>query len=156
MKTRSLKLFADYFQFHLMDAKAELRIDEDLWTPEAVARLLTTSPGVVLVGTVRNVEVPVEIRVQAAEPDARLDGWDHVVHCSLEVPSGQIVVAGSSDYGSDGERIQVDPGTYRVQVCYGSLDSLSEDGLKGEDHYRVTLWPGTETRTRVLKQRRST
>ena len=45
----------------------------------------------------------------------------------------------------DAARIAVVPGTYRARISYGSLDKLSTDGLDGEDHYLVQLWPGTAT-----------
>ena len=40
---------------------------------------------------------------------------------------------------------------YRARIYYGKLDALSEDGLEGEDHYRVVLWPGDPTPPVVLK-----
>ena len=33
---------------------------------------------------------------------------------------------------------------YRARIYYGGLNSLSEDGLEGDDHYRVVLWPDDE------------
>ena len=64
-----------------------------------------------------------------------------------------LVVAGCTDYFPDAERLQVEPGTYCVRVYYGALDSLTEDGLDGDDHYRVVLWQGDSVPVRVLKQR---
>jgi hypothetical protein len=152
MVTRRFELFADYFQFYVQDEKAAGDLS-DSWTPDAVARLLATAPGTVGVGTVRNVDVPVEIEVSNSEPDTDLSAWDQINECSVEVPSGRLVVAGYTDYFPDAERIDLAPGTYRVRVFYGSLDSVSDDGLDGSDHYRLVLWPGTPCEVTVLKDR---
>ena len=50
-------------------------------------------------------------------------------------------------------RIEVPPGIYRVRVSYGALDKISEDGLSGDDRYRVQLWKATSTAVRILKKR---
>jgi len=50
-------------------------------------------------------------------------------------------------------RIPVPPAVYRVRVSYGGLDTLSDDGLEGDDHYRLQLWPATSIAISVLKQR---
>ncbi len=146
------RLFADYFQFYLQDESAEGDLGES-WTEEAVTRLLAVSPGVVGIGTVRNTNVPVAVEVLDGEPETDLYSWDHVTECSIEIPSGGIVIAGCTDYVPDAARITVAPGTYRVRVGYGSLDTLSEDGLDGHDHYRVQIWLAPAIDPRVLKQR---
>jgi len=152
MRRFEYNLFADYFQFYLQDESAEGDL-RDSWTEEAVARLLALAPGAVGVGTVRNVNVPVAVEVLDVEPDSDLDSWDHVTECSLEVATGRIVIAGCTDYFPDAARIEVEPGTYHARISYGSLDTLSEDGLDGNDHYRVQLWQATAIGPRVLKQR---
>ena len=152
MRRFEYELFADYFQFYLQDESAEGNLG-DSWTDEAVTRLLALAPGTVGVGTVRNMNVPVTVEVLDAEPDSDLDSWDHVTECSLEVATGRIVIAGCTDYFPDAARIEAKPGTYRVRVSYGSLDTLSEDGLDGNDRYRVQLWQATAIEPCVLKQR---
>jgi hypothetical protein len=147
-------LFADYHQFYLQDEAVDGNLG-DSWTPEATDRLLAISDGTIGVGTVRDMTVSVEIEVLDAEPQDSFDDWDQVNECSIDVKSGRIVVAGCTDYFPDAARVQVAPGTYRARIYYGKLDSLSEDGLEGEDHYRVVLWPGDPTPPVVLKQRAS-
>jgi hypothetical protein len=56
------------------------------------------------------------------------------------VTSGRLVVAGCTDYFPDAARIDVPPGSYRARIYSGNLNSLSDDGLDGDDHYRVALW----------------
>jgi len=152
MRRFEYELFADYFQFYLQDESADGNLGES-WNEEAVARLLAIAPGTVGVGTVRNMDVPVTVEVHDTAPDADFDLWDHVTECSLDVPTGRIVIAGCTDYFADAARIDVPPGTYRARISYGSLDTLSEDGLDGKDRYRVQLWPGSAADPYVIKQR---
>jgi hypothetical protein len=144
--------FADYFQFYLQDESADGNLGES-WTEEATARLLALAPGTVGVGTVRNMDVPVTVEVHDEEPPQDLEMWDHVVECSIEVPSGRIVIAGCMDYFPDAARIDINAGLYRVRTSYGDLDALSEDGLDGDDHYRVQLWQAEPIQPQVLKWR---
>ncbi len=152
MNSTRMNLFADYFQFYLQDEAAEGDLS-DSWTDEATDRLLAVAPGTVGVGTVRNMEVPVSVEVLEGEPPLDAAEWDHMTECSIQIDSGQLVVAGCTDYFPDAMRISLAPGTYAVRVSYGGLASLSADGLDGDDHYRVQLWPGATTAAKVIKQR---
>lgn len=148
------ELFADYFQFYLQDEPVEGNLGNS-WTPEATDRLLAITNGTIGVGTVRNMMVPVDVEVLDAKPSDSFDDWDQVNECSIDVKSGRIVIAGCTDYFPDAARIVVTPGIYGARIYYGKLDALSEDGLEGEDHYRVVLWPGDPIPPAVLKQRLS-
>ena len=152
MRSLELSLFADYFQFYIQDEAANGDLSES-WNEEATARLLAVAPGTIGIGTVRNMNVPVAVEVHDREPNDDSSEWDHVVEAELNVASGRIVVAGCTDYFPDAKRVEVSPGSYRARVSYGALDSLSEDGLSGEDRYRVQLWLGPPMPLRVLKQR---
>ncbi|CEJ13786.1 hypothetical protein BN1110_04110 [bacterium YEK0313] len=146
-----LELFADYFQLYLEDDGE--RADPDIDWEAAVERMLAAGDGFVMIGTVRNMTVPLTVEVTQTEPAADPDDWDHVAECGLAVRSGRIVVSGCTDYRPDAARIAVEPGEYRVRVSYGGLNTLSEDGLDGQDHYRAQLWPAPLAELRVLKQR---
>jgi hypothetical protein len=137
----SFKLFADYHQFYIQDETSAGDLS-DAWTPEAVDRLLALAPGIVGVGTVRNMFVPVDVAILTRPPADDLDPWDRVNECSVEFTSGRAVIAGCTDYLPDAARIDVAPGLYRARIYYGALDSVSDDGLDGRDHYRIALWPG--------------
>lgn len=125
----------------------------DSWTQEATDRMLAIAPGTIGVGTVRDMRVPVIVEVSDAEPLEDTITWDQVNECTLEVQSGRIVVAGCTDYFQDAARIEVSPGSYRARLYYGNLDALSEDGLDGDDHYKVVLWRADPGPVKVLKQR---
>ena len=148
----TFNLFADYFQFYVQDEA----IDGDLsnsWTDEAVTRLLAVAPGTVGVGTVRNMEVPVTLEVLASEPPLNVMAHDHIVEGSLSVAGKNLVIAGCTDYFPEAARIEIEPGDYRVRACFSGLESLSEDGLDGEDRYHLQLWPAPLAAVVVVKQR---
>ena len=146
------ELFADYHQFYLQDEEADGKLSES-WTEQAVETLLALAPGTIGVGTVRNMGVPVTIEILDTEPEEDFALWEQINECSIDVPSGKIVVAGCTDYFPDAARISVEPGTYRARVFYGDLDTLSEDGLDGDDKYKVILWCGETVEPQVLKRR---
>lgn len=138
-QTYRFELFADYFQFYLLDDKGFPNV-ANIWTKDSFSRKLAVGEGIIVTGTARNMNVPVTIKIQHKEPMLELDKWDKVNECSLTVTSGKIVVMGATDLYNNAPRINVQPGIYRVRVHYGSLDNLSEDGLEGEDHYELILW----------------
>ena len=148
----SYTLFADYFQFYLQDECADGNLG-DAWTDTAVNDLLALAPGTIGVGTVRNMDVPVEVEILDGPPQNDLAQWDHVMECGIVVPSGRLVIAGCTDYFPDAARLNIASGTYRARIYYGDLDSLREDGLTGDDHYRIVLWPSNDLTRNVIKRR---
>jgi hypothetical protein len=150
MSVHRFELFADYFQFYLQDESVDGNLGEK-WSPEATDRLLALAHGTIGVGTVRNMTVPVclEFRDSAPTDDVKCD---HAVECSIEIPSGKLVIAGCTDYFPEAARINVKPGTYRARVYYAGLDSLSSDGLDGSDSYHLVLWLAPQGEVVVLKK----
>jgi len=146
----SFSLFADYHQFYLQDEAAPGNLAE-AWTPDAVDRMLALAPGVIGVGTARDMDVPVEVEILSQPPAEDFTAWDRVNECSIRLSSTRAVIAGCTDYFPDAARIPVTPGEYRARIYYGGLDSLSPDGLDGQDHYRIALWPAPEGPTIRLK-----
>jgi hypothetical protein len=142
MTKHNFEIFADYFQFYLQDETLNCDMG-DSWTEEALNNLLAVSPEMVGVGTVRNMVIPVEIAISAIAPEDDLSQYDKVNECSIELPSGRLVVSGTTDYFPDAPRIPVKPGTYRVRVYYKNLDKISPNGLEGKDSYKIVLWPQT-------------
>ncbi|MDQ3254020.1 MAG: hypothetical protein M3R15_08955 [Acidobacteriota bacterium] len=125
MKSYSYNLFADYHQFYLQDEQADGDLS-DSWSEEAVKNLLAVAPGTIGVGTVRNTDVPVVVELLASEPKEDLSKWNHVMECGIDVPSGRIAIAGSTDYFPEAERIVVQPGSYRARIFYGALSESPE------------------------------
>lgn len=141
MQKIELTIFADYHQFYLQDDDDRYGNLSDAWTPEATERLMAIAERVVGIGTVRNMNVPVQIEVVPQLPTLDHSQWDKVNRASLVCETGRIVVAGCTDYFPDARRISVSPGTYDVLVGYKNLESLSQDGLEGNDSYHIFLAP---------------
>ena len=137
-----LQLFADYCQFYIQDEGAA-GDTSDIWNTNAVERLLAISQGIIAVGTVRNGEVPVTVKIFETEPPVLTDDENVVSQmneCDIEVCSGEIVVAGCTDYLPEARRIKLSNGTYRARIYYFNLDQISDDGLDGDDFYEIHLW----------------
>ncbi|MBB3695034.1 hypothetical protein [Sphingomonas sp. BK580] len=147
---RCYEIFADYFQFYLWDGRYHPD-DLGVFTDEECARHVKVAPHALVIMPVRNMTVPVVLDLRDAAPaDPNLTEWDHVVDVSLTLPSGELELEAWQEEPID--RISVAPGSYRVRVCLGGLDTLSEDGLEGDDHYRLTLWPAPEAPLTAWKQ----
>ena len=151
LKTSELSLFADYFQFYLQDEKAA-GINGDSWTEEATDRMLAIETGAIGVGTVRNVDVAVIIEQHDVAPDLS-EAADQIVECSIEVYSGKLIAAGCTDYLPDAQRIAILPGIYRARITYENLSSVSDDGLDGDDRYRIQIWPAPKENLKIIKRR---
>ncbi len=72
-----------------------------------MGRLLALAPGIIGVGTVRDMDVPVTVEISDLPPDEDIKIWDQVSECTLEVSSGRLVIAGCTDYYPDAARIEL-------------------------------------------------
>jgi hypothetical protein len=73
MATYNYNLFADCYQFYLQDEDADGDLS-DSWNEQAVKNLLAVAPGTIGVGTVRNMDVPVEVEIRDSAPENTVDG----------------------------------------------------------------------------------
>jgi hypothetical protein len=136
----TLELFTDYFQFYIQDEQAVGDLGDD-WTDEAVDRLLATTAGTIGIGTMRNMDAPVSVKLFELEPFiAERDDIGQVNECDLEITSGKAVIAGCTDYFPDAQRMNLTNGIYRARIYYSNLGKVNENGLDGEDYYEVQLW----------------
>jgi hypothetical protein len=111
------------------------------WTEEAVERLVAVSDHVVGVGTVRNMDVPVHVSVSDSLPALKEGEWDRINSASIECDTGRLVLAGCTDYFPDAARLPVPPGRYDILIAYKGVDTISEDGLDGNDSYHIFIAP---------------
>ena len=146
------RIFADYYQFYLQDELSQGDLSEN-WTEETVERMLALGSGVVGIGTLRNSIVPVTVELHDLEPVKEYEQWDQVAECTIEVPSGNIVIARCSDYFPDAARIEVSPGTYRARILYGSLSPRSNSTDGEEFIYVIQLWAGSAIDANIHKRR---
>ena len=143
------EIFADYHQFYLWDHDANPNSALD-YDDADIERRIKAAPFLVVVQPERNMSVPVELEVADHPPGGDYDDWDHVAEASLELPSGKLEIHECT--GGSIDILSVPPGTYRVRAYFGGLDTLSEDRLDGDDHYRILLWPAPSADIAVLKQ----
>lgn len=142
-------VFADYFQFYLRDEGEGPDAPTD-YTDEDIRRRIKAVPFVVVIQPVRNMTVLVEVEVADAPPTLVLDGWDHIAEASIELPSGRLEIRECT--GGSIDVLPILPGTYRARAYFGGLNTLSDDGLDGDDRYRIVLWPAPFAPVEVLKQ----
>lgn len=146
----TFNVFADYFQFVVQDEQS----DDDfsaIWTPEALAAQTAFGRSAVCPGTLRNVEVPVEIVVVDDDPQVSLDDVDHAVEGSIQALSGRIVVMGCTQYFPEAPRFEVPPGTYRVLAVMTGVETIQNEWDSADDHYIVYMWPGSVRQPKLLK-----
>ena len=86
MKQFDLVVFADYHQFYIWDAGIAPYAPED-YTDEDIERMVKVAPNVVVIMPIPNMNVSVQLRLHNSEPDVDLAAWDHVVDCSLDLPT---------------------------------------------------------------------
>jgi hypothetical protein len=101
--------------------------------------MLALGPHAIGVRTAQNMTVPVSLRICDAGPDIGDADFERVNECTIEIQTGRLVVAGCTDYFPDAPRIEVSPGTYHAVIGYRGLNTVSENGLDGEDSYHIFL-----------------
>ena len=144
------EVFADYFQFYLADVNAPL--DElPSWDKDDLRRRLVAAKGAVVFRTAQNEYVQVQVSFQTEEPEDEPDAV-HIAECSLET-TGNIMIAGCTDYVGDAHRFSVSPGRLRVSFQCVGAGSVSESDNAKNSLYRVKIWP-SEDRTVFLKRER--
>lgn len=152
MQTHNFVLFADFHQICLQDEFANKNLSGN-WTDDAEREMLAWTSNAIGVRTFSDKFVPVIVQIlEGAPAQVDFDAWDHINECSLEVPSGKIVIAGSSDHLPSANRILVEPGTYRARIFYSN--TIPEGDVKSQDHYRIDLWPALLKAKQVFKQKR--
>lgn len=139
---RKFDVFADYFQFLLLDEAS----DDDfsiLWTERALEIGVAVGQTAASFGTLRNVTVPVEIRLLAADPGIDAGEVDHLSSGYFEVPTGRLVVMGCTDYLPDAPRIEIPSGGYRFSYAMRGIESITYESDPADDSYTVYMWPGS-------------
>jgi hypothetical protein len=143
-------LFADYHQVYLCDT-SDPHLPEE-WTEDNLRQRINLTDHALVISTARNTWVPFKLELHQNRPSPDLVDVDHAIEASLRVPSGKLVVAGSSDYGKTASQVAVPAGDLRALVLSSGLGTLSEDGLDGDDRYHVHLWPEKPSAVVVLRR----
>jgi hypothetical protein len=138
-----LDIHVDHHQMFLEDDDAEWG-DDDLdllYSDESFARHLGVAPGRLSLMTARWYgTVRLEVILRAGPPEDDVAGWDNVAEASIEIRSGSLTIFGP-ETDTVATRITLPPGTYRMRVYAGDIDSVDEYAQHGQDYYRAVLWP---------------
>ncbi|MCZ8081421.1 MAG: competence protein ComJ [Rhodobacteraceae bacterium] len=148
LRQQSLEVFADYHQFYVQDGGINPPAPEN-WTDEDIANRSKAENNVVVVCPLRSMTVAVAVELHDSEPKTETDQSDHVVECSLDLPTGHLHVHECT--GGPVLDWEIPAGSYRVRLSFAGLKSISENGLEGDDSYKVELWPGPNRKLRVTR-----
>ena len=140
MERYSLEIFADYRTIYAQDEDSDSDLSGLISNKSLKTRLIYT-PEQIIIFTARNMSVPLTIEKVESEPNIDLDPRDHVIECSINLSSGSLLIAGGTDYFPDATRISVQPGIYKMRIFYGGLNTISKDGLDGNNNYRIIFLP---------------
>lgn len=144
-----LRIFADFFQFYVWDPVTSGQNAPEEWTDQDVADRAKVASGVVVICPIRNMTVPVEVGIWDSSPEVNLALWQHVVEAPLTT-TGRIEV--EECIGPTQAGFTVEPGDYTVRALYRGLDTLSDDGLEGEDFYEIQIWKSPCPGMRVIRR----
>lgn len=147
MSRHQLEIAVDYHQFYLWDGGTDPQAPTD-YTDEDCRRRVKVADNVLVVQPIRNGDVPCELFVEASDPGWNPEPWQHVVECSLSLPTGHLQVEECT--GSTVLDLELQPGTYATRILFGGLREEDYDGTEGTDFYRVQLWPEDEHPLKVV------
>jgi len=122
-----------------------------LWSEDALKRMLAVGRAAVCPGTLRNVDVTVEIRLVPESPAVNLSEYDHATAASIDIPSGKLALMGCTGYLPDAPRIELPPGQYQLLSLASGIDSITTEWDPADDLYTVYLWPGEWREPMLLK-----
>jgi len=148
--THKFTIFADYFQFIVMDETSDADFSA-IWTEEALERMLAADESALCPGTLRNVNVEVELHLLKRAPSLDLNAYDHVSEASFVCSSGKVVVMSCTGYLPEAPRIDVRPGTYEALFAVSGVATISSEWEPAEDKYSLFLWPGAARQAKLLK-----
>ncbi|WP_249554095.1 MULTISPECIES: hypothetical protein [Shewanella] len=155
MQLNKFSIFADYFQFYLMD-DAEIDDTSEIWTDKALDIKLGMTPHALAVGTMRNVDVDVIVEVVDAEPEINLDEWDYISKGYISLPSGRCIVMGCTDAIEDATRLEVKLGNYAALAMAKGINSIVAEWEPANDLYRVVIWASDSKEYFAVKEYQNT
>ncbi|ENK2327807.1 hypothetical protein AB3A96_003901 [Vibrio vulnificus] len=152
MKNYFFDIFADYYQIYLHDQSATPDLSQ-AWNKQNLANRYFHDDGVIAIATARNMNVPIEVIINDHEAHIDDSQWEHIILTSITFISDTMILRGPSDYLPDAQRINIKPGHYDACILINGLDTISDDGLDGDDYYKIILWPSNKAKNFVLKRK---
>ncbi|WP_152447134.1 hypothetical protein [Janthinobacterium sp. HH01] len=151
MAIHRFTIFADYFQFIIQDEDSKDDFDA-LWNDVAVAMMVATGETALSLGTLRNVDVPVELHVVEGPPEISLEDFDHAVEGAFTSPTGKIAVMGCTEYFPDASRLEIQSGTYRFIYLVSGARTIQTERDPADDLYSLHIWPAERRELHLMKQ----
>jgi hypothetical protein len=152
-----LRLFADYFQVHVLDEASETVLDQ-AWNDGTLDDRIVVLRDILGIRTEVNVDVEVDVEWSMEPPYLDAGRFDHVAEASVEIPSGRMIVMGCSDYLPDAHRLEVIPGWVRIRVQKSNLRNAVEAGIDSDqcaetiERIRIDAWPADPSGIDVIKR----
>jgi len=143
--TTQLKVFADYGQLYLLDSEVLPEYPE-LVTDQHIADRFQLASNLVAVYPTDSREVEVQIETVHSEPQIDPTAWDHIIYCSIDLPSACLVLAGCSDYLPDCPKIPAFKGQCGLIILGKNLNTSSAES------YHFYIWPTDAPKTQITKR----
>lgn len=145
-----LSIFADYFQFIVQDEESKDDFGE-LWRDAPAGMMVAAGETALSFGTLRNVDVEVELHVVDEPPEIRSDQFDHVVEGAFASPIGKILVLGCTEDFKEASRLEIAPGSYGFLYLISGVHTIKHEWEPAEDLYSVYIWPAEKRELRPVK-----
>lgn len=149
-----LEFITSYNQFYIADKNYEGNTGVSFWNEESYHANLAIDNDIVGINTESYGHIKGELEMFKSKPaDLDTGNYDHIVEGGLTIRSGEIQVLNCPDSNVE-LRIHVNPGTYRMRVCFLGLTGIKSDDLdlRLQDFYKIQIWPDSNMKREVLKQ----
>ncbi len=151
----TLEIFADYYQIYVADP-AHIEDWSGLLNDQTLDDRVVAMAHTAVFGSGRNMMVPVDVVVHGAKPDLAeiITKADHAVAGAITCASGQLKLAGCTDNLLNAHAIAVAKGPIGfafLSFDLGTIDPV--EGLDGNDHYALHVWPEAQLAPAVVLKR---
>lgn len=150
MGVNRFTIFSDYFQFIVQDENSKDDFGT-LWNDDALAMMVAVGETALSLGTLRNVDVAVEVHVVDGPPEIQLEDFDHAVEGTFACPSGKIAVMGCTDFFPDASRLEVQPGSYGFIYLVSGVSTIQTEWDPADDLYSLYIWPAERRALHLIK-----
>ena len=153
MTNYSFNLPTDHFQFYVEDSQTTVDTST-IWDDKTEVDRIALAAGFIAVTTVRfGGLTTIELTFHHESPAYSVDDWHHIVHCSIMLESGKIIIHSPELDYVDAPIVIVEPGNYEVLVLFSNLDGFDDEmDMMGDDFYKLAFWKENLIEPFVIKQ----
>ncbi|MDJ1485023.1 hypothetical protein QNI16_31285 [Cytophagaceae bacterium YF14B1] len=151
----NLVAFANYFQIYIEDS-LYTAFHIPTFDEEEMSFLLSVGKGSLCIFTIRDMKVPLLVKIVDERPDSNFDEYDQLVEASIDISSGILSIPDVMDYTDFLFQVRIPVGIYQVLIGYQGLNTITENRRKGDESYTIFLWKsGITTEKKILKEWKS-